>query len=78
MKSQNLTDAQWHRIEKYLTETNRSRKHSLRKIFDSIFYVLKTGFQWHLPPVNYPKWELGYYYFSKWRNSDMFLHLKDM
>ena len=78
MKSQNLSDAQWQRIEKYLTETNRCRKHSLRKIFDSIFYVLKTGCQWRMLPVNYPKWELVYYYFSKWRDTDLFLHLNDM
>ncbi len=78
MKGQNLSNAQWQRIEKYLTETSRIRKHSLRNIFDGLFYVLKTGCQWRLLPDCYPKWELVYYYFSKWRDSELFLHLNDM
>jgi putative transposase len=78
MKKELLTDAQWQRIEKYLTETRRSRKHSLRSIMDGLFYVLKTGCQWRMLPANFPKWELVYYYFSKWRDSDLFVYLNDM
>lgn len=78
MRSQNLSDAQWQRIEKYLTETNRNRKHSLRTILDAIFYILKTGCQWRLLPDCYPKWELVYYYFCKWRDNEFFVHLNDM
>lgn len=29
-------------------------------------------------PNNYPKWELVYYYFSKWRDEELFTHLNDM
>ncbi|WP_198170242.1 transposase [Mucilaginibacter arboris] len=69
MKSQNLSDAQWQKIEKYLTGTKRIRKHTLREDIDAVFYVLKTGCQWRLLPSCYPKWELVYYYFSKWRTT---------
>ncbi len=47
--------------KKYLKETSRSRKHSVREIFDDIFYVLRTRCQWRLLPTIYPKWELVYY-----------------
>ena len=30
-------------------------------------YILKTGCQWRMLPINFPKWELVYYYFSRWK-----------
>ena len=35
-----LTDKQWQVIE---NDKNRKRKHSLRSIFNGIFYLVKTG-----------------------------------
>lgn len=63
----NLTDSQWQAILGIIMD-KRKRKHSLREIFDSIFYLLKTGCQWRMLPTNFPSWKLVYYYFSKWRN----------
>jgi len=63
----NLTDSQWKAILGIIMD-KRKRKHSLREIFDAIFYLLKTGCQWRMLPVNFPSWKLVYYYFSKWRN----------
>jgi len=63
----NLTDSQWKAILNILKDKRR-RKHSLREIFDAIFYLLKTGCQWRMLPTNFPSWKLVYYYFSKWCN----------
>lgn len=37
-------------------------------MLNAIFYLLKTGCQWRMLPCCFPKWELVYYYFSKWEN----------
>jgi len=78
MKTEKLSDAQWQIIEKYLTAPNRNRKHSLREIWDALFYLLKTGCQWRMLPEGYPKWELVYYYFSQWRDIELFDELNTM
>lgn len=62
----NMTDSQWSAILVILND-KRKRKHSLREIFDAIFYVLKTGCQWRMLPMDFPKWQLVYYYFNKWK-----------
>ncbi|WP_313382271.1 IS5 family transposase [Proteiniphilum saccharofermentans] len=62
----NLTDSQWNTILVILDD-NRKRKHSLREILNAIFYMLKTGCQWRMLPRDFPKWELVYYYFNKWK-----------
>lgn len=66
-----LTDTQWNAII-HLFDENRSRKHSLYSIWNAIFYLLKTGCQWRMLPKEYPKWELVYYYYSKWRDDGTF------
>ena len=63
-----LTDSQWKIILSILKD-NRKRKHSLREIMNAIFYLLKTGCQWRMLPRDFPKWELVYYYFRKWKNT---------
>jgi putative transposase len=63
----NLTDKQWQVIEKILDDKKRKRKHSLRNIFNAIMYILKTGCQWRMLPIDFPQWELVYYYFSRWK-----------
>jgi len=63
-----LTDSQYITILAILKD-ERKRKHSLREIFDGIFYMLKTGCQWRMIPDSFPKWELIYYYFTKWKNN---------
>lgn len=67
----NITDNQWTTILNIL-EDNRKRKHCLREIFDALFYLLKTGCQWRMLPKEFPKWELVYYYFKKWKTDGTF------
>jgi putative transposase len=62
-----LTDSQWKAILAIIRD-KRKRKHSLREIFDALFYLLKTGCQWRMLPIHFPSWKLVYYYFTKWKN----------
>ncbi len=48
----------------------RPRTVDLFDIFCGILYVLKSGCQWRMLPKEYPKWELCYYYFKLWKESD--------
>ena len=61
-----LTDSQWQIIKKILP-TQRRRKHHLRDVVDGIFWMLRTGSQWRNLPEVFPKWQLVYYYFRKWK-----------
>ena len=75
--STNLTDSQWMLISDILND-NRKRKHSLRDIFNAIFYMLKTGCQWRMLPGCFPKWELVYYYFTKWKNTGVIEQIHEL
>jgi putative transposase len=57
---------------------NRKRKHSLRDIFNAILYLLKTGCQWRMLPNCFPKWELVYYYFTKWKNTGVIKQIHEL
>lgn len=68
----NITDNQWQFIKKTLNFNNRKRKYDLRTIWNAIMYLVKTGCQWRMLPNDFPKWELVYYYYSKWANAEDF------
>lgn len=68
--STDITDNQWQFIKKSLNFDNRKRKHDLRTIWNAIMYLLKTGCQWRFLPNDFPKWQLVYYYYSKWANAE--------
>src|SRR5919205_1274792 len=75
-----LSDAQWIRLRSYLPTPKaqgRPRTHSLRDVFDAIFYVLKSGCHWRLLPHDFPPWSAVYYHFRRFRLSGLwFLILK--
>ena len=78
MYETNLTDAQWQVIKKLIPEVERKRKHDMRTIFNALFYVLKSECHWRMLPNDFPKWQLVYYYFAKWRDEEAFVHINDM
>jgi len=78
MYETNLTDAQWKIIKKFVPNNGRKRKHDLRNVFNAIFYMLKSGCQWRMLPNEFPKWQLVYYYFAKWRDTDLIEHINNM
>jgi transposase len=67
-----LSETQWQFIKKTLQLTDRKRKHSLRLIWNGILYLVKTGCQWRMLPPTFAKWQLVYYYYKKWSDSECF------
>lgn len=63
----NLTDKQWQVIKNMLDPKERFRKYSIRRVFEGILYLVKTGVQWRMIPVAYAPWQTLYYYFCKWK-----------
>ena len=59
------TNFQWQVIESLLT-CKRKPKWELRKIWEAICYVTKTGCQWRLVRSFYVPWQTVYWYFRKW------------
>jgi transposase len=68
----NLTETQWQFIKNNLTDSNRKRKYDLKEIWNSLFYIVKTGCQWRMLPSNFPKWQIVYYYYSKWAEEGIY------
>jgi transposase len=67
-----LSDNQWQFIKKTLQLDERKRKHNLRSIWNAIHYLVKTGCQWRMLPINFAKWQLVYYYYKKWSDIEQF------
>ena len=66
----NLSDAEWKCLQGYLPplpKRGRPPIHSLRAIFDAIFYVLRTGCPWRYLPANFPPWQTVFYHFRRLR-----------
>ena len=66
MYQTDLTETEWQYITKVLNLQERKRKYDLRLIWNAIFYLVKTGCQWRMLPLDFPKWQLVYYYYRKW------------
>jgi len=67
-----LSDNQWQFIKKTLQLDERKRKHNLRSIWNAIHYLVKTGCQWRMLPLDFAKWQLVYYYYNKWSDLEQF------
>jgi putative transposase len=75
--STDLNDLQWQIIEK-IQKNKRMRRHSLRNIWNAIFYIIKTGCQWRMLPGDYPPWQTVYYYFRKWKREGLIEEVHDV
>jgi transposase len=72
MYSTDLTNTQWQFIKSSLNFEERQRKYDLREIWNALNYLVKSGCQWRMLPLNFPKWQLVYYYYSKWSTLEIF------
>lgn len=68
--SSNVSDSGWKIISKYLN-TERNRKYDLREVWNALMYIVKTGCQWRMLPHDFPRWEVVYYYYSKWIKEEL-------
>lgn len=62
-----LTDRQWQVVKCFLN-AKRKRATSLRRVCNAILYVVKSGCQWRLLPLQFPCWQTVYYYFQMWQS----------
>ena len=65
-----LSNTEWDCLQGYLPPLprgGRPRTHSLRSIFNAIFYVLRTGCPWRYLPANFPPWQTVFYHFRRFR-----------
>ena len=67
----NISDSQRQVISKLL-DAKRNRKYELREIVNAMLYIVKTGCQWRMLPVDFPSWKLIYYYFDTWKKNGVF------
>jgi len=64
----NLSDAEWDCLQRFLppwSQRGRLRRHSLRSVFEALFYLLRTGWPWRYLPSNFPPWQTVYYHFKQ-------------
>ena len=74
----NLSDAEWGCLQRLLPPRSphgRLRRHSLRAIFDALFYLLRTGCPWRYLPSNFPPWQTVYYHFRQLCRTGLWTHL---
>src|SRR5438105_11256498 len=75
-----LPEAVWAILEPLLPVRNatrgRPRRVDLRRVAAGVFFVLRTGIQWHaLPREPYGPSSTVYYYFRQWQADDVFRNL---
>src|SRR5450759_2902930 len=64
-----LSDDEWECLQHHLPyrpTCGRPQTHSLREIWNAIFYFLRTGCPWRYLPSNFPPWQTVYYHFRRW------------
>ncbi len=65
-----LTDAEWACAQRFLSPLStrgRPHTHSLRRILDALFYVVRTGCAWRYLPTTFPPWQTVFYHFRRFR-----------
>jgi transposase len=70
-----LTDAEWALIVGFLplaSPVGRPRAWPAREIMNAIFYVLRGGIAWRLPPTDFPPWRTVYRWFARLRDEAVF------
>lgn len=68
-----LTDEQWKKLEPHLPESHgrgAPRRVNMREVINALRYLSRTGCQWRMLAHDLPPWEIVYYYFSQWRDSN--------
>jgi len=75
-----LPETVWEVMEPLLPVRNATRGRPTvvdrRKIAAGVFYVLRTGIQWHaVPREQFGPWNTVYYYFRQWQDAKVFEEL---
>jgi len=78
-----MTDKEWEIVKKTLVETypykggNQKKAEDYREIMNAIFYINKTGVQWHSLPKDFPPPTTVNYHYCKFSRDGFFEKLND-
>jgi len=70
-----VSDDEWAFIAPYLAlvaETAPQRKHDLRRTFDALRYVIRSGCPWRYLPGDFPPWAAVYQQTQRWIKAGVF------
>ncbi len=70
-----VSDDEWAFVAPYLTlidERALQRKHDLRKVYNGLRWLVRTGAQWRMLPHDFPRWEAVYQQTQRWLRAKRF------
>jgi len=75
-----LTDAQWHLIEKRIPPAKPGGRHrsvDVREVMNGILYLVRTGCSWRQLPHDFPPWGTVHFYYWSFRQQDLWQEIHD-
>lgn len=76
-----LTDEEWSQIVPLLPKpgkTGRRRRIDLREVLNAIRYLVRTGCNWRMLPINFPAWQTVYWWFRRFVRLLLFRTIHDI
>lgn len=73
-----VSDEEWAFVAPYLTLfplDAGQRRHDLRKVFNALRWIVRTGAPWRLIPHDLPPWALVYQQTRRWLSAGCFEHI---
>ncbi len=80
MYPSNLSDQAWSEIEHFFKRSDpRGAKsvHSKYTVVNAVFYVVKTGCQWRMLPLDFPPWQSVYDHYRRWNKRGIWQEVLD-
>jgi transposase len=75
MTNVTLRDDQWQKIHAFLHDQSRlyiGNETECRRFVEAILWILRSGAQWRLLPVEYGKWNTVYKRYARWCDHGVF------
>jgi putative transposase len=74
-----LTDDQWAIVDPLIPAhgTGRPRTNDMREVLNAIFYLVRSGCQWHMLPHDLPAKITVYNHFARWRDDGTWQRITD-
>ena len=76
-----LTDEEWSAVEPFLPKqapTGSPRRVDLREIMKALRYLVRSGCEWRMLPVHFPRWQTVYWWFRRLTRRLMFKTIHDI
>ena len=76
-----LTDEEWSAVEPLLPKqasTGSPRRVDLREIMNALRYLVRSGCEWRMLPVHFPRWQTVYWWFRRLMRRLMFKTIHDI